>query len=83
LPHLSPPHHCRFLISDRDLIVNQFISVPADMSSLNCGAFVAGIVEAILDGAHFPARVTAHSVEEKGTTLLIKFDLDALPPDAL
>eukprot|EP00035_Acanthoeca_spectabilis_P023091 m.447655 g.447655 ORF g.447655 m.447655 type:complete len:186 (-) comp19544_c0_seq1:74-631(-) len=72
-----------YLISDRDLVVNRFISVPPDMSSLNCGAFVAGIVEAILDGAHFPARVTAHSVEEKGTTLLIKFNLDALPPDAL
>mmetsp|Transcript_34088 Transcript_34088/g.89506 ORF Transcript_34088/g.89506 Transcript_34088/m.89506 type:complete len:185 (+) Transcript_34088:297-851(+) len=72
-----------YLISDRDLLVNRFISVPPELKSLNCGSFVAGIVEAILNGAHFPARVTAHSVEEKGTTLLIKFNLDALPPDAL
>lgn len=72
-----------YLISDRTLVVNRFISVPPDMGSLNCGAFVAGIVEAILNGAQFPATVTAHSVEEKGTTMLIKFNLDALPADAL
>lgn len=64
-----------YMISDRDMIVNKFVSVPRELGSLNCAAFVAGIVEAVLDGAHFPARVTAHSVVEKGTTLLIKFDL--------
>ena len=28
-----------------------------DKGSLNCAAFVAGIVEAVLDGANFPAKV--------------------------
>lgn len=89
---------------------------------LNCAAFVAGIVKAVLDGCGMvrpkpgaravtqrrsrhpltlslcppsaprhlcrpprpgqPAKVTAHTVEEKGTTLLIKFDADKIPADA-
>eukprot|EP00050_Salpingoeca_kvevrii_P008134 m.300998 g.300998 ORF g.300998 m.300998 type:complete len:185 (+) comp14589_c0_seq1:1-555(+) len=71
-----------YLISDKDLVVNRFISIPRELGSLNCAAFVAGIVEAVLDGSRFPARVTAHSVAEKGTTILIKFDTSALPPEA-
>eukprot|EP00040_Diaphanoeca_grandis_P043589 m.9742 g.9742 ORF g.9742 m.9742 type:complete len:188 (-) comp7894_c0_seq1:334-897(-) len=72
-----------YMISDSDLVVNKFISVAKEFEgSLNCASFVAGIVEAILEGSHFPARVTAHSVAEKGTTLLIKFNLSELPPDA-
>ena len=44
------------MISDNDLFVNKFISVPRDMGQLNCAAFVAGIVRGVLDGAGFPAR---------------------------
>lgn len=44
------------MISDRDLLVNRFISVPKDMGQLNCGAFVAGIVKGVLDSAGFPSR---------------------------
>eukprot|EP00041_Stephanoeca_diplocostata_P007874 m.113289 g.113289 ORF g.113289 m.113289 type:complete len:187 (-) comp17072_c0_seq3:275-835(-) len=72
-----------YMISDKDMVVNKYISVKKDdLGSLNCAFFVAGIVEAILVGAHFPARVTAHTVLEKGTTLLIKFNLAAIPPEA-
>lgn len=35
-----------YMISDRELLVNRFISVPRDMGQLNCGAFVSGIVKA-------------------------------------
>ena len=45
-----------YMISDTDLFVNRFISVPKDMGQLNCAAFVAGIVRGALDGAGFPAR---------------------------
>ena len=45
------------MISDKDLIVNSFISVPKEMGSLNCGAYVAGIVEAMLDGMNFVSDV--------------------------
>ena len=44
------------MISDTDLFVNKYISVPKDMGGLNCAAFVAGIVKGALDNAGFPAR---------------------------
>ena len=44
------------MISDYDLFVNKYISVPKDLGQLNCGAFVAGIVKGCLDGTGFPAR---------------------------
>lgn len=47
------------MISDKDLLVNQFVSVPHDLGALNCAAFVAGIVEAILDGANFVRAAVA------------------------
>ncbi|KAJ1496910.1 TRAPP subunit trs31 [Coelomomyces lativittatus] len=66
------------MISDNDLLVNKFVSIPKDLSQLNTGAYVAGLIEAILDGSGFPARVTAHTVPIEGypyrTTILIKFD---------
>lgn len=48
-----------YMISDYDLFVNKFISVPKDMGALNCAAFVAGIVKGVLDGAGFRARFAA------------------------
>lgn len=44
------------MISDFDLFVTKFVSVPKEMGHLNCNAFVAGIVGGVLDGAGFPAR---------------------------
>jgi hypothetical protein len=41
------------MLSDKDMLVNTYISVPKEMSGLNCAAFVAGIIEAILTGADF------------------------------
>lgn len=45
-----------YMISDFDLFVTKYISVPKDMGQLNCAAFIAGIVKGALDGAGFPAR---------------------------
>ena len=45
-----------YMISDFDLFVTKFISVPKEMGHLNCGAFVAGVVRGALDAAGFPAR---------------------------
>ena len=50
------------MITDNDPLVNTYISVPKEMSQLNCAAYVAGIVEGVCDGCGFYARVTAHSV---------------------
>ncbi|RUS24249.1 NO signaling/Golgi transport ligand-binding domain-containing protein [Jimgerdemannia flammicorona] len=47
-------HMVRFdMISDNDPLVSRYISVPKELSQLNCNAFVAGIVEAVLDGCQF------------------------------
>ena len=50
------------MISDTEVFVNKYISVPKDMGQLNCAAFVAGIVKGILEGAGFPARWVAGAV---------------------
>ncbi|KAK8566621.1 hypothetical protein V6N13_002318 [Hibiscus sabdariffa] len=77
-------HEDEYMISEKDLLVNKFISVPKDMGTFNCGAFVAGIVRSVLDGAGFPAVVTAHFVPMEGlqrprTTILIKFAEEVRP----
>jgi hypothetical protein len=56
------------MLFDNDPMVNQYISLPKELSSLNCAAFVAGIIEGVCDGAGFPTEgVTAHSVgDEEG-----------------
>ncbi|KAF5765682.1 putative transport protein particle (TRAPP) component [Helianthus annuus] len=71
-------HEDEYMISEKELLVNRFISVPKDMGSFNCGAFVAGIVRGVLDNAGFPAVVTCHFVpvddqQRPRTTILIKF----------
>ncbi|KAL2168726.1 hypothetical protein VTG60DRAFT_6897 [Thermothelomyces hinnuleus] len=80
-----------YMIVDNEPLVNAYISVPREMSQLNCAAFVAGIVEGVCDGAMFPARVTAHSVggKEEGemwpgkTVFLVKFQPEVLEREAL
>ncbi|KAG5437309.1 hypothetical protein PCANB_001102 [Pneumocystis canis] len=63
-------------------MVNKYISVPKEMTQLNCAAFVAGIVEAIMDGSRFPSKVTAHSVPThvfpNRTVILIKINESVL-----
>eukprot|EP01132_Coremiostelium_polycephalum_P000980 gene980-1246_t len=76
-----------YMISDNSMIVNKFISLPKNLSSLNCAAFVAGIVEGILTSAEFPARVTAHNVAVEGkkfpkTVILIKFNPEVIERNA-
>lgn len=45
------------MVNEADPLVNKFISVPREMGSLNCAAFVAGVIKGVLDGAGF---VSAH-----------------------
>ncbi|KAF9662770.1 hypothetical protein SADUNF_Sadunf18G0088800 [Salix dunnii] len=93
-------HEDEYMISEKELLVNRsndlgaelslccrFISIPKDMGTFNCGAFVAGIVRGVLDGAGFPAVVTAHFVPMEGqhrprTTILIKFGEEVLRREA-
>eukprot|EP00997_Jenningsia_sp_PLL12_P009693 NODE_6706_length_493_cov_44.355856_g5918_i0.p2 GENE.NODE_6706_length_493_cov_44.355856_g5918_i0~~NODE_6706_length_493_cov_44.355856_g5918_i0.p2 ORF type:complete len:144 (-),score=56.04 NODE_6706_length_493_cov_44.355856_g5918_i0:62-472(-) len=48
-----------YTIVDFDMVVTRYISPPAEYSNLSTSALVAGIVQAILDGSEFPAKVTA------------------------
>ncbi|OBZ79876.1 Transport protein particle subunit trs31 [Grifola frondosa] len=71
-----------YMIIDNDPSITRYISVPRDMSSLSCSSFTAGIVEAVLDGLGFPARVTAHNTPTDQfpgrTTILIKLEKSVL-----
>mmetsp|Transcript_21145 Transcript_21145/g.39749 ORF Transcript_21145/g.39749 Transcript_21145/m.39749 type:complete len:190 (+) Transcript_21145:99-668(+) len=71
-------HENEYMLNDKALLVNRFISVPRDLGDVNCGAFVAGMVEGILCSAEFPATASAHTVEEAtggtSTTILIRFE---------
>ncbi|KAI9803174.1 MAG: hypothetical protein M1825_001965 [Sarcosagium campestre] len=82
----SQDNEDEYMISDNDPIVNQYISVPKDMSQLNCAAFVAGIIEGVCDGTGFPARVTAHGVPTDmwpaKTVFLVKFQPEVLEREA-
>ena len=80
-------HEDDYMISENELLVNRFISIPKDMGTFNCGAFVARIVRGVLDNAGFPAVVTAHFVPMEGqqrprTTILIKFAEEVLRREA-
>ncbi|CAO4366352.1 unnamed protein product [Caenorhabditis nigoni] len=68
----SNDDHCTYLLIEKDPLVNTYISVPRDKGVLNCAAFAAGIVEAILDSASFKCKVTAHW--HNGTAYVIQFD---------
>ncbi|KAF8454330.1 NO signaling/Golgi transport ligand-binding domain-containing protein [Terfezia claveryi] len=82
----SRDHEDEYMISDNDPMVNTYISVPKEMNQLNCAAFQAGIIEAVLDSCMFPARVTAHSVPNETwpgkTVFLIKFEQVVLDREA-
>lgn len=61
-----------YYIIESEPLVNKFISVPKDKGSLNCAAFVGGIIEGVLTETNFAAKVTVHW--HQGTTFMIKFD---------
>lgn len=53
------------MVIDNEPLVNTYISIPKEMSQLNCAAFVAGIIEGMCDAAGFSTDgVTAHSSGE-------------------
>ncbi|KAL2313403.1 Transport protein particle subunit trs31 [Schizosaccharomyces pombe] len=67
-----------YMIVDNNPLLNKFISVPKEMSQLNCCAYLAGIIEGFLDSAQFPCKASAHSVPLSQypyrTVILIKLD---------
>ena len=50
-----------YMIIDNEPLVNTYISIPKEMSQLNCAAFVAGVIEGMCDACGFSTDgVTAH-----------------------
>lgn len=41
------------MITESEPIICKYISTPKDMSTLNCSAFVAGIIEGMLEASEF------------------------------
>ncbi|KAI6242889.1 Trafficking protein particle complex subunit 5 [Aphelenchoides fujianensis] len=72
---------CKFFLIEKEPLVNSFVSLPKDKSSLNCAAFTAGIVEAFLTGSNFPCKVTAHWHE--GTAYIIEFQPEVISREKL
>ena len=66
----SVEHDDEYMIVEKAPLVNAYIS----SAPCNCAAFVAGIVRGVLDGARFPAAVSAHEGEGGRSVILIKFD---------
>ena len=67
----SIDHIDEFMIVEHDPITSTFISVPTDLGQFSADAYISGIIAGILEGAGFPARVTAHSVKmEEGEKLI-------------
>jgi len=75
------------MVYDNAPMITKFISVPPNMPNLNCNAFLAGIIEAILDSSlFFTERVTAHATGDEQfpqrCTILIKFKKEVIERDA-
>ncbi|KAI5295779.1 TRAPP subunit trs31 [Ascosphaera atra] len=74
---ISPETPNEYMITDNEPLVNSYISVPREMSVLNCAAYVAGIVEGVCDGCGFEAAVSAHNqgseMWPQRTVFLIRF----------
>ena len=66
------------MVADNEPLVNQYVSVPKEMSQLNCAAFVAGVVEGVCDGCGLHAGVTAHNAGTEmwpgRTVFLVRFE---------
>ena len=79
---LEKSNDLQYMITEPEMLVSKFISPPK--AHPNSNAFVAGIVEGILDAAEFPARVTAPNASQKSQKayILIEFTPEVLEEDA-
>ncbi|ODQ81402.1 hypothetical protein BABINDRAFT_160739 [Babjeviella inositovora NRRL Y-12698] len=71
-----------YMIIDNEPPLTKYAKPPKEFDQLNCNAFVAGILEGLLDAAYFSCSVSAHTVPVDGfpmrTVYLIKFSRSVL-----
>ncbi|KAI9733314.1 MAG: TRAPP subunit trs31 [Cirrosporium novae-zelandiae] len=74
----SSTNELEYMLTDNEPLCNTYISIPKEMSQLNCAAFVAGIIEGVADGCGMQADVSAHNQGNDmwpgKTVFLIRFD---------
>lgn len=71
-----------YMITDNEPTIGNKISISREMGQLSIGAFIASIVESILDGYQFECKVSAHQTGDEKypqrLTLLVKFSPDVI-----
>jgi hypothetical protein len=65
-----------YMISDYDLLVSRYISVPRTYGSFTPAALVAGIVRGMLDAAGFAARYGERAVVDQALHAVAALDED-------
>jgi hypothetical protein len=67
-----------FFLNDRNPVTNTFVSQNTD-HSINCAAFIAGIIEGVLYAIDFPANVNSHFMDNDPDLVVyqIKFTKEA------
>ena len=75
-----------YYIYDNGPITNRYLSVPKGLGSLNCAAFIAGIIAGACDTAGFTCEVSADfhagAASKERTVYIITFDKEVLKRDA-
>eukprot|EP00808_Paulinella_micropora_P010225 g50892.t1 len=69
-----------YYIFDKDPVTNKFVSLPKEMGQFNCAAFIAGIINGMLDGAEFKCTVKAlWSTGQTRTVYVVKLGKEPEP----
>lgn len=70
---ISTSKENEYYIYDKEPLTNKFVSLPKEMGQFNCAAFIAGIINGVLDGAEFRCNVKAlWSTGQTRTVYVIK-----------
>ena len=75
-----------YYIYDNSPITNRYLSVPKGLGTLNCAAFIAGIIGGVCDAAGFTCEVSAHvnagAASKERTVYIVKFDAAVMKREA-
>ncbi|KAL0479348.1 hypothetical protein AKO1_007626 [Acrasis kona] len=74
----------RYMIYENQPIECGFISIPKNLSGLQCSYFTAGIIKGILTASEFPADVKVFPSQNKESTVfIVDFDYDVIDREEL
>ncbi|KAI3381980.1 hypothetical protein SNEBB_008051 [Seison nebaliae] len=61
-----------YLLKEDEPVLNKYVSIPPELSHMNCASLNCGIIEAALISHNFPATVTCDT--NNGTIYIIRLD---------